>query len=136
MPAGKHTSAEATVTFDGVDITQHITKINGIEIEGAFEESTPLGAALRRSEYGGVLEVKDIEIEGLYDDTNTTGPHAKFNTVGQAAGLNKALVFGWGNSKTTTVTVHVRSYNRSPEVGKPTAFKAVLTNAGASITEA
>jgi len=131
MAAGKHTSAEVSVTFNTTDITQYVTTINGVELEAAFEDSTPLGSSFRTNIYGGVSEIKDIEIEGFYDDTATTGPAAVLGTIGTTA----ALVIVWGNSKSTTMTMAVKSWNRIIEVGKATRFKAVLTNTSTTVTD-
>lgn len=132
MAAGKHNSTELVTTFATKDMTAHITKFAGIELEGMFEDATTLGDTLKKSIFGGVTEIKDPEVEGWWDDTPTSGPQAVFGTIGASGPL--AVV--WGNAKSTTIaTMAIKAYARTPEVGKPTAFKATLTNVGTTITE-
>ena len=87
-----------------------------------------LATALKKGE--------DVVLEGLYDDTVTTGPDAKFSvTASGPSTAGTALVITYGGSKTTTYSVLIKDYERMLVVGSLHRYKVTLTPTG-QITEA
>jgi len=139
MAAGKHGSSEITVTYDDGPggtprvITAFILTMGGVKLTSQFEPSTPFGATVMAKLPTGMMEIPDIDLEGFWDDTATTGPHTVFlapETSPQAATRTLAIVFG--NSKTWTSEGYLMDYEVTGQSGKLTRFKAKLCqNSGA-----
>lgn len=111
--------------------------LNGnIEVEkvALTEDGTPLGStgAVAKEIFVGITELPEITVEGLYDDTATTGPDAVFGAIG----TSQTVIVTYGGTKTTTVTLGLKSYKRSIVAKELTKFTATLVNTGTSITEA
>ena len=139
MPAGKHGSAEITVTYDDGPggtpriVTSFILTMGGVKITSNMQANTPYGAALEATLPTGVSKIDPITLHGLWDDTVTVGPHTVFlvpDTSPQAATRTLALVFG--NARTWTSEGYLVSYEVIAKAGALTEFEAVLNqNSGA-----
>ena len=114
-----------------VDVTAHVTEINGYSVQAVLEESTPFGVAWEESIFSGVKLVDDVELTGFYDDTATTGPDAIFNDLG----ATRTLKLTWGGSKTSSVEAIIAQYDRNPAVKESTKYTVTLKPTGA-VTEA
>jgi hypothetical protein len=128
----KYGSSSLVIEFDNsggtlVDITQHVTGINGINIEAILEEGTTYGDSWVEQLFTGVKQVPDITIDGFYDDTASTGPNALFNDVG----ATRTLKLTFGGSNTATVETVIKSYARNPVRKELTKYQAVLAPTGA-----
>jgi hypothetical protein len=139
MPAGKHGSAEVTISYDDGPggtprtITAFILTMGAVKLSSQFDPSTPYGASVMSKLPTGLTEIPDIDLEGFWDDTATTGPHTVFlapDTSPQAATRTLAIVFG--NSKTWTSEGYLMEYEVLAKAGNLTRFKAKLCqNSGA-----
>jgi hypothetical protein len=139
MPAGKHGSSEVTITYDDGPggtprvITAFILTMGAVKLSSQFDPSTPYGATVMSKLPTGVTEIPDIDLEGFWDDTATTGPHTVFlvpDTSPQAATRTLAIVFG--NAKTWTSEGYLMEYEVLAQAGHLTRFKAKLCqNSGA-----
>jgi hypothetical protein len=132
----KYGSKDLVIEFDNssgtlVDITQHVTAINGVNIEALLEEGTTYGDSWVEQLFTGVKQLADITVDGFYDDTATTGPHALFNDLG----ATRTFKVTWGGSKTTSVETIIRNYNRNPVRKELTKYQVTLAPTGA-VTEA
>ena len=131
----KYGSNSLTFTWGGTDMSAHTLKINGVSIKSLLEQSTAFGKSWMESLATGMRSMEKLTIEGLYDDTATTGPDAKYSVT--AAGPSTSPTTGvitWGGSKTTTFTAFVEQYDRIPVVGSLTKYKVVLAPTG-QVTE-
>ena len=134
--AGKHGPDEILIKVDNsggtlVDLSPYIDTFNGITKEALTEEDTVFGDANETHGVVGVSRVQPVTLEGWYDDTATTGPHAILNAIGNT----RSLQITWGNSLTTTVECVITSYARSAARSGSTRFSANLLPTGA-VTEA
>ena len=132
----KYGSNAVLISFDGDDISAHILSINGVKVMSMFEsDSHGFNKAWAETLATGLKRVEPIEVEGFYDDI-ADGPHAQFkDTADGPATATKNIVFTWGNAKTTTIKMFIESYERLPNRGQLTRYKARLVPTGA-VTEA
>jgi len=139
MAAGKHGSSEITITYDDGPggtpriITAFVLNMGGIKLTSQFDPNTPYGATVMAKLPTGLLEIADVDLDGHWDDTATTGPHTVFlapDDGPQDATRTLAIVFG--NSKTWTSEGYLMEYEVLGQSGKLTHFKAKLCqNSGA-----
>lgn len=132
----KYGSPDISISYGGTEMKAHVRGMNAVRVESLLEESHAMGDAWAASLASGLRQMGDLELEGLYDDTATTGPDAKWATV--ASGPSQAtvtLIITWGGSKTTTVETLVMAYERQGNVGELTKYKAILRPTG-TVTEA
>lgn len=122
----KYGSDDLSITFGATPMKNYIDEINDIVIEAMLQEGHAFGDAWFEQLASGVKRMEDIVLSGFYDDTGSTGPDAKFNTIGSSA----ELIITFGASKTITVTCFVRSYTRSPTRGELTRFSVTLAPTG------
>lgn len=129
-------SNSVVVTFGGTNMTQHTQKINGIKISSILEQSTSFGDAWMESLATGMKKGEPVVLEGLYDDTATTGPDAKYSVTASGPGTTPtALVITYGGSKTTSYNVLIQDYERQLVVGSLHRYKVTLVPTG-QISEA
>jgi hypothetical protein len=139
MAAGKHGSSEITVTYDDGPggsarvITAFVLQMGGIKITSQFEPSTPFGATVMAKLPTGMTELADVDLEGFWDDTPTTGPHAVFIAPDDGPqDLTRTLAIVFGNAKTWTSEGYLMEYEVLGKAGNLTRFKAKLCqNSGA-----
>lgn len=118
------------------DISQYVLSVNGVEVEAVMEESHTFGDSWFESLATGLRKMNDVELEGFYDDTATTGPNAIFVGVQDSpADGTRTLKFTWGGAKTTTVEVFIAKYKRTATRGQLTRYSVTLRPTGA-VTEA
>ncbi len=86
MAAGKHGSAEWTISYDDAPggtlrvITPYVLTIGGIKITAATQVTTAFGDTWTKNSPTGVKKVEPIQIGGFFDDTASVGPHVVFLT--------------------------------------------------------
>jgi len=133
MAAGKHGSAEITISYDDGPggtprtITSYVLTMGAVKLTSNMQANTPYGATVEAMLPTGVAKIDKITIHGFWDDTATTGPHVVFltpDTSPQAATRTLAIVFG--NSKTWTSEGYLESYAVSGKAGNLTEFDAVI----------
>lgn len=111
------------------DISNLVRTINGIDVEAVIEQSHAFGDAWEESVYTGFAKSAAVTLGGLYDDV-ANGPDALWSR-----GATRVLKFTWNNltgaGKTTSVSVIMQKYTRSPVVEKAHAFTMILQPTGA-----
>ena len=138
----KYGSASVTITIDDAPggsptaITQYVREIGGAKIENLTQETQPFGTSWIENTSTGVRKVDDIAINGLFDDTATTGPHDILRVqdaeVGPGADTRTlALVYGGG--KTFTVEGIMASYEVLGKNGNLTEYAAIFRPSGAGV---
>ena len=137
----KYGAANTKVEFDLVggtlqDMSPYVTSINGVDIEAITEESTPFTQAWAQALATGNFKMADVELEGYYDDTATTGPDVVFNVLASGpAAVTRTLKVTYGSTKCTSVETLIVKYVRAPARNSITKFKVTLRPTGA-VTEA
>lgn len=138
--AGKYGSASVTVTLDstaggsGQAITNHVLSMGGAKITSAMEASHAFGDSWEESTPVGLKKAEPITLEGHWDTTATTGPHAVLSDPDDdPADGTRTLVVVFGDSKTFTVETRLMSYEVLAQVGNLTRFRAELIPTGAAV---
>jgi hypothetical protein len=132
----KYGSNSVVVTFGGTDMSQHTQTINGLSVESIMEESHTFGDAWFESLATGLKKFSDITLGGMYDDTATTGPDAKYSVTASGPSTSTtALVITYGGTKTTSANVFIKKYDRMLVRGAIHKYTVVLTPTG-TVTEA
>lgn len=127
----RYSSKDLDIKIGGASIKAHVQDDITIGIEVGTEESTSYGSAVEQHISTGIKRMDPITVGGFYDDTASTGPDAKFNTLGTTI----TLLVEWGGTKTTSVETIVKRYERLAKVGDMTKYVATLQPTGA-ISEA
>ncbi len=141
MAAGKHTSAEITLTIDSADggtlqdITAYLTKIGDVEVSKGTVTSTPFGVSASAYLLGVIKDYPAFTIEGFYDDTASTGPDAILNIGSVTHAVTRSFVLTFASGKTITGECWITNYKRTAAVGEYHGFVATLQPTG-TITEA
>jgi hypothetical protein len=130
------------VAFDNsggtpVTMTTYVQTINGVDVESLMEQSDSFGDSWLEFLPVGVRKVSgDIVLEGLYDDTATTGPDAVFNAPAPTvATSSRTLTLTFGGSKTFAVETYIKKYSRMLVRGKLHRYSVTLQPT-AAVTEA
>lgn len=133
----KYGSASVKIEYDDapggslVDVTAHVLSIGGMTIEQITEQSNPFGTSAEAHTPVGVQRVPDIEIEGFYDDTASTGPDAVFGAPDDGPNdATRTLAVTVGARKFTMETRLV-SYTVLPQNNQLTRYRATIRQAGA-----
>jgi hypothetical protein len=137
--AGKYGSNSVTVTYDdgpggtGRAITAFVISMGGAKITSKFQDTTAYGDSIMKQLPTGMTERPDIDIEGWWDTTATTGTHAVLAAPDtDPNGGTRTLVIVFGDSKTWTSEGFLKEYEVLATVGNLTKFKAKLSqNTGA-----
>jgi hypothetical protein len=122
----KYSSKDLNLTVDATPMKAHIIDDVTLGIEVGTEEATAFGDTWESHISTGVSRGDPITVGGYYDDTATTGPDAKFNTLGTTV----TIVLTWGGSKTSTFDAIVKRYERLAKVGEMTRYVATLLPTG------
>ena len=137
MAAGKHGSAEITISYDDPAgapqvITGFVLTMGPVKITSKMQVGTAIGDAVEKSLPTGMRKLEDLTLHGFYDDTPTSGSHAVLgapDTSPQA--LTRTLAIGFGG-KTWTSEGYEESYAVIGKVDNLVEFEAVLKqNSGA-----
>lgn len=132
MP-GKYGSGSVTITIDdgqagtGRVVTANVTSLQGVKITALTQVSTAYGDTIVKQLPTGLKEYADLEIEGWWDTTATTGTHAVFGDPDDdpnAGTRTAAIVFG--DSKTWTTECYLKEYEAIATVGQLHRFRARL----------
>lgn len=135
----KYGSPDFKVEVDGtdttggnlVDLSAYVDTVNELNIEAMLQEGHGFGKSWVEQLYTGMKKGNDLTLEGFYDDTATTGPHAVLNSLGSS----RQVKLTWGGSKTSTFAVVIKNYVRKPVRGELTRFSCTLSPSG-EVTEA
>ena len=133
----KYGSSSVVIQFDASDggalqnMSQHVQSINGVSVEKLTEESHTFGDAWFEALQTGISRLSTIVLEGLYDDTATTGPDAIFNIAAIVHAATRTLEVTYGGTKKTTVETWIQKYERMPARGALTRFRVTLQPTGA-----
>lgn len=135
--AGKYGSQSYSIQFDDApggtlrDVTQHVLSQSGKKINSAMELSTAFGDSWAEHTPAGMNSVDPITLEGLWDTTGTTGPHAVFSVPDDGPQDDtRTLTITPGDSKTFSGETRLVSYEVIGQVGALTRFRAVIQPTG------
>lgn len=138
----KYGQSNVLVVFDRSDgsttqdMTAYVQSINGIKVSAMLEPSDTFGDSWQESLASGVRKMDPIVIEGIYDDTATTGPDAIFNAPASSPSTTlRTLTLTYGGSKTTSVECLIADYERMLVRGKLHRYKVTLQPTS-TVTEA
>jgi len=130
MP-GKYGSNSVTAAYDDAQsgtartITSLLVSIGGVKIVAKSQTTTAYGDTVEKQLPTGVKELPDIDIEGWWDTTSTTGSHAVFGSPDtDPNGGTRTLTLVFGDSKTWTSEGYLKEYEVLAQVGNLTKFKA------------
>jgi len=121
-----------------LDMSAYVTAFGGIKFAAPTQDVTPAGSSVAanawvKNIFAGIFNGADIQIDGVYDDTASTGPDVIFNDLGckATAGGTRTLTVTYGGSKTTTIETIITAYDRNIVKGQPTTYTVTLTPTGA-----
>ena len=117
-----------------VDLSQYIDSVGEVNISAALQDSHAMGDAWVERLATGLKQHEPIELEGFYDDTDTTGPNVVLHGDGVAIGATRTLKITFGGTKSISVETIITAFRRAITRGELTRFVAVLTPTGA-VTE-
>lgn len=127
----KYGSNSILITVGGTEMKPYVDTINEVSVEALLQESTAFGDTWAAHLYTGIRQMAPLTLEGYYDDTATTGPDAKFNTLGTTV----AVVITYGGTKTSSFSAIVQKYTRKSVRKELTRYVVTLQPTGA-VTEA
>lgn len=114
------------------DISAYVTSIGGIKVEQITEQTNPFGVAYEAHTPVGVQRVPDITLEGFYDNTASTGPHAVLSTVDDGVSdATRSFSFTPDGGKTFTMESRVVDYEVVAQLGALTRYRSTIRQAGA-----
>jgi hypothetical protein len=135
--AGKYGSASYVVSYDDApggtlrNVSAHVLTIGGIKVAQLTEENNPFSQAYQSNIPVGVQQFPDVQVEGFYDTTATTGPHVVFGTPdSDPNGATRTFTVTPGDSKTMTVETRLVDYEVVGAFGKLTRYRATIRQAG------
>lgn len=138
--AGKYGSQSVTVTFDdapggtGRAITGHILTMGGVKVTSAMAPTHAFGDSWEEHTPIGMKKMEPLTLEGWWDTTATTGPHAVLaDPDDDPADSTRTLVVVFGDSKTMTVETRLVSYEVLAENGNLTKFRAEIQPTGSAV---
>jgi hypothetical protein len=110
--------------------TQYVNKIGPFATKRPSKDSTAFNATVESFLRGIVLRHEPITIEGMYDDTATTGPDAvlDINKITHAA--TRSVVMTLAAGKTVSGEVWIEEYNITQEFDEYHAYAAVIRFTG------
>src|SRR5689334_11615912 len=132
----KYGSASAVITIDDHGgtpriITGHVRTIGGLKITQITEENSPFGVAYEQNTPVGKQRVGPVSIEGDFDTTATTGPHAVFSTLETSpSDATRTLDISPDGTKHLSGEGYVTEYELVLSDGKITGYKATFVQAG------
>ncbi len=122
----KYSSKDLDFNFGAQSMKAHILDDVTLAVEVGTEEATAFGDTWEKHISTGIKKADPITVGGFYDSTITTGPDAKFNTLGTTV----AVIITWGGAKTSTFDTVVQKYQRLGKVGEMTRYVATLLPTG------
>lgn len=115
-----------------VNITAYIDVESAMDISAKLQDWKPKGSIWPAPKDSGAREIAPITLEGLYDDTATTGPDVLFWNAGAALGSTRTYKETWiSTPKSTQVEVVIEKYVRTPQPDGLTRFAVTLRPTGA-----
>lgn len=117
------------------NISQYVLDIDGVEIEGKFEEGHAAGEAWVKQLFVGIKEMKEVTIGGFYNDAASPAPDKLFFDGGTAIGATRTLAVTYGGTKKTTAEMGIKSYKRGLARDKLHRYEVKLLLCG-TVTEA
>lgn len=132
----KYGSASAVITIDDHGgtprvITGHVLTIGGLKITEISEENSPFGVNYEKITPVGKQRFGPVNIEGNWDDTATTGPHAVFGTQETSpSDSTRTLDISPDGTKHLSGEGYVTEYELVLNNGKITGYKATFVQAG------
>lgn len=135
--AGKYASQSWTIQVDDApggsltSITQYVTSLSGIKLNAANQLTHTFGDSFQESTPSGMGSIDDITIEGFFDTTASTGPHAMLSAPDDGPqDATRTFTVSPGDSKTFSGETRLMSYEVLGVVGELTKYRAVLRPTG------
>lgn len=108
-------------------ITQQVQTVDGVDIENILEMTRSFGDQWDEFLQVGVRRIQPIVLEGLYDDTVSTG----INAIATSAHIQtRTFAITYGSTKKTTVECWIQNYRRLPQRDGLTRYQLVLQPTG------
>lgn len=132
----KFGSKDAVVTIDDHGgtpriITTNVRTIGGLKISQITEENSPFGVAYETNTPVGKQRMGPVTIEGDFETTATTGPHAVFSTLETSpSDATRTLDVSPDGTKHLSGEGYVTDYELVLNNGKITGYKATFMQAG------
>lgn len=137
----KYGSPSVTISIDDSpggtlqDITQYVREIGGVKIENLTQETQTFGDSWIENTPTGMGKIDDIAINGFFDDTATTGPHAVLQVKSAdrspgAATRTLTIDFTGAAGGSFSVEGHMASYEVLGKNGNLTEFAAIFRPSG------
>jgi hypothetical protein len=117
------------------DISQWILSDVPVGDEGMSEDGTAYGHTHVQNLMVGISNQADITLEGFFEDEDN-GPDDVFGTISGPNTDPYTLLVTWtagSPPSTSSVPVHIKSYQRLGKVKAITRFRVVLLSAGPSV---
>jgi len=117
------------------DITNLVLSDVALGGEGIFVDGTAYGMKNVVNMAVGITNQPDITLEGFYDDEDN-GPHDLFGQISGASTPAYTLQVTWtagSPASSTSIPVHIKSFNIVGKVKDVTRFRVVLAQAGPTV---
>ena len=111
------------------DWSQYVDTINGVKINGIFQQSDAFGDSWVEHLYVGVKRMDPLMLEGFYEDTAASGPHAVFGQTSDI-GAERNFELNFGASDVVNGDVLIQDYERAPRRNELTRFRVTLLPTG------
>jgi hypothetical protein len=135
--AGKYGSQSITISYDGSPggspqtITNHVLTLSPATVVAAMEPSHAFGDGWEERTPTGLGSGDNITIEGHWDTTATTGPHAVLGVPDRnPQDATRTLTIGYGDGKTYTAETRLVKYEVLGQVANLTRFRAEIAITG------
>ncbi len=133
QPQFKFSVSSASGTTVLQNISNYVTALNGINIEAITEQSDAFGDSWVEFLWTGVRKLGEVVIDGFYDDTAASGPHALLGDAA-AIGAYRTIEADFGASDIINIPVVVSKYERMPSRGALTKYRCTFLPTGAPTT--
>lgn len=113
------------------NVTSYIDTIGGQKITSITEPTHTFGDSWEEHTPVGLSRAEPFDIEGHYDDTATSGPHALFSVIDRGTtDATRAITVGFGGTKYFACTARLTAYELLPTNGKLTRYRASFLPTG------
>jgi len=113
------------------NVTSYVDTIGGQKITSITEPTHTFGDSWEEATPVGLSRGEPFDIEGHYDDTATSGPHALFSAVDRGTtDSTRSVIVGLGGSKFFSMTARLTGYETIATNGKLTRYRASFLPTG------
>ncbi len=112
------------------EISNYVDTFNGVALEALTQQSDAFGDSWVENLYVGVKKMDDMTMEGFYEDTAASSPHAIFGDMAHL-GNERNFEINHGASDLVNGKCLIAKYERLPKRGELTRFRVTLRPTGA-----